>query len=124
MNALEKLKAACSMKAYQKTVGLPDESEFAFWMTPLTIAERQRAQKQSKSEDAIDFALQLLISKATDENGTKLFAPGTVAEIRNDLPASVIDALILELLDSGESGEEDEEDSPKPLKSSSKRTAS
>ncbi len=124
MNALEKLKAACSMKSHRKTVGLPDESEFAFWMTPLTIAERQRAQKQSKSDDAIDFALQLLISKATDENGTKLFAPGTVAEIRNDLPASVIDALLLELLDSGESGEEDEEDSPKPLKSSSKRTAS
>lgn len=124
MNALEKLKAACSMATQQKQVELPDDSTFDFWMTPLTIAERQRAQKQSKTDDAIDFALQLLISKATDENGAKLFAPGTVAEIRNDLPASVIDALLLELLDSGESKEEDEEDSPKSLKSSSKKTGS
>lgn len=112
------------MATQQKQVELPDDSTFDFWMTPLTIAERQRAQKQSKTDDAIDFALQLLISKATDENGAKLFAPGTVAEIRNDLPASVIDALLLELLDSGESKEEDEEDSPKSLKSSSKKTGS
>ena len=124
MNALEKLKAACSMASQEKQVGLPNGSDFAFWMTPLTVAERQRAQKQSKTDDAIDFALQLLISKATDENGAKLFAPGTVAEIRNDLPASVIDALLLELLDSGESKEEDEEDSPKQSKSNSKKTAS
>ena len=124
MNALQTLKAACSMTAQKKTVVLPDGTEFAFWMTPLTVAERQRAQKQSKSDDAIDFALQLLISKATDENAAKLFAPGTVAEIRNDLPASVIDALLLELLDSGESEGEDEEDFPKQSKSNSKKTGS
>ena len=123
MNALEKLKAACSMASQEKQVGLPNGSDFAFWMTPLTVAERQRAQKQSKTDDAIDFALQLLISKATDENGAKLFAPGTVAEIRNDLPSSVVDKLITVLL-TDENSEEDEEESPKPSKSNSKKTGS
>jgi len=113
------------MAAQQKKIGLPDGSGFDFWMTPLTVAERQRAQKQSKTEDPIDFALQVLIAKATDENGVALFPAGNVAEIRNDLPASVIDKLITVLLTDEKSEEdEEEEDSPKPSKSSSKKTDS
>ncbi len=112
------------MAAQQKEIELPDGSDFAFWMTPLTVAERQRAQKQSKTEDPIDFALQVLIAKATDENGAALFPAGNVAEIRNDLPAAVIDKLILVLLSDEKPGEDEEDDSPKPSKSSSKKTAS
>ena len=52
------------MKPARRSVELPDGSEFEFYMTPLTLAERARAQKQAKSEDATDFALQLLVSKA------------------------------------------------------------
>ena len=123
MNALQKLKEACSMAAQQKDIDLPNGSAFTFWMTPLTCAERQRAQKQSKTEDPIDFALQVLIAKAKDENGVALFPAGNVAEIRNDLPASVVDKLITVLL-TDEKSEEDEEDSPKQSKSNSKKTAS
>ena len=112
------------MATQQKEIGLPDGSDFAFWMTPLTVAERQRAQKQSKTDDPIDFALQVLIAKATDENGVALFPAGNVAEIRNDLPASVIDKLITVLLTDDKSEEDEEEDSPKPSKSNSKKTAS
>ena len=112
------------MVAQQKQVELPDGSDFEFWMTPLTIAERQRAQKQSKTDDAIDFALQVLIAKAIDKNGVPMFAAGNAAEIRNALPAAVVDKLIMVLLVDAESeeGEEDEESSPKPLKSSSRKT--
>jgi hypothetical protein len=122
-NALERLKKAVSMKPQRKAAELPDGSEFEFWMTPLTLAERSRAQKQAKSDDATDFALQLLVAKATDENGGRLFNAGDLAELRNSLPASVVEAMMLLLLTSEEVEEEAEVD-PKPSQPTSKRTAS
>ena len=120
--ALERLKKSVSMKPQRKAVDLPDGSEFDFFMTPLTLAERSRAQKQAKSDDATDFALQLLVAKATDENGGRLFNAGDLAELRNALPANVVEALMLQMLadDQGE----DEDLDPKPSQPTSKRTAS
>ena len=105
--ALDRLKKSVSMKPARRAVELPDGSEFEFWMTPLTLAERTRAQKQAKSDDATDFALQLLVSKARDENNRPLFNVGELAELRNELPASVVEALMLQLI--GEVEEEEEE---------------
>ena len=105
--ALDRLKKSVSMKPARRAVDLPDGSEFEFWMTPLTLAERTRAQKQAKSDDATDFALQLLVSKAKDENNRPLFNVGELAELRNELPASVVEALMLQLI--GEVEEEEEE---------------
>lgn len=120
-NALQRLKAAASMKPQRKTVELPNGDEFEFYMTPTTLAERARAQKQAKTDDATDFALQLLVSKAVDENGTKLFDVGDLAEMRNSLPASVIEAVMLQML----TGEEQEEtEDPKPSKPRSAKTTS
>ena len=113
--ALDRLKKAVSMKAQQRTIELPDGSEFEFYMTPLTLAERARAQKQAKSDDATDFALQLLVSKAKDQNGIPLFNPGEIAELRNALPASVVEALMLQLI--GEQEEEEEEIDMKSVES-------
>lgn len=107
--ALDRLKKSVSMKAQRRAVELPDGEEFEFWMTPLTLAERARAQKQAKSDDATDFALQLLVSKAKDENGVPLFSIGEIADLRNALPANVVEALMLELI-GDKSLEEDEEE--------------
>ena len=96
------------MKPARRSVELPDGSEFEFYMTPLTLAERAKAQKQAKSEDATDFALQLLVSKARDENNRQLFNVGELAELRNELPASVVEALLLQLI--GDVEDEEEED--------------
>ena len=120
--ALERLKKSVSMKPQRKAVDLPDGSEFEFFMTPLTLAERSRAQKQAKSDDATDFALQLLVAKATDENGGRLFNVGDLAELRNALPASVVEALMLQLL--ADEQEEDEDLDPKSLRPTSKGTDS
>ncbi len=106
--ALDRLKKAVSMKPQRRTVELPDGNEFEFWMTPLTLAERSRAQKQAKSDDATDFALQLLVSKAKDDKSMPLFNPGEISELRNALPASVVEALMLQLI--GEQEEEEEID--------------
>ena len=110
------------MKPQRKAVDLPDGSEFEFFMTPLTLAERSRAQKQAKSDDATDFALLLLVAKATDENGGLLFNAGDLADLRNTYPAHVIEALMLQML-SDDQGEDEDLD-PKPSQPTSKRTAS
>ena len=107
--ALDRLKKSVSMKPARRAVELPDGSEFEFWMTPLTLAERTRAQKQAKSDDATDFALQLLVTKAKDENNRALFNVGELAEMRNELPASVVEALMLQLIGEVEEEEEEEE---------------
>lgn len=104
--ALNKLKKAVSMAASRRTVELPDGSEFEFWTTPLTLAERARAQKQSKSDDSTDFALQLLVTKAKDENGARMFNPGEIAELRNELPASVVEGMMLQLIDGNQEAED------------------
>ena len=120
-SALDRLKKSVSMSATRRAVELPDGTEFEFFMTPLTLAERSRAQKQAKSDDATDFALQLLVAKATDENGMKMFSAGEVAELRNELPASVVEALMLQLL---QEPEEEVEVDPKPSSRNSAKTTS
>lgn len=112
MKALDQLKKAVSMKSTKRVVELPDGSEFEFWMTPMTLAERTKAQKQAKTEDTTDFALQLLVSKAKHQNGTPLFTPGDIAVLRNDLPAAVVEALMLKILS------DDEEEAEYDMKSS------
>ncbi len=106
--ALDRLKKAVSMKPQRRSAELPDGGEFEFWMTPLTLSERSKAQKQAKTDDATDFALQLLVSKAKDENGVPLFNQGEIADLRNVLPASVVESLMLQLI--GEQEEEEDEE--------------
>ena len=107
--ALERLKKSVSMKPQRKAVDLPDGSEFEYWAPPITLAQRARAQKQAGNDDAVSFALQLLVMVAQDENGEKLFNVGDLAELRNALPASVVEALMLQLLQDAEPEEGDEE---------------
>ena len=104
------------MKAQRRVAELPDGSDFEWFMTPLTLAERTKAQKQAKSDDATDFALQLLVSKAKDNNGVPLFNQGDIADLRNMLPAAVVESLMLQLVNEQQEEEEDETNS-KSLKS-------
>jgi len=117
--ALDRLKKAVSMKASRRVVELPDGEEFEFWMTPLTLAERAKAQKQARSDDATDFALQLLVSKAKDENGMPLFNQGEIGDLRNVLPASVVESMMLKLIGE-EEGEEEEQADYKSYEGSAK----
>ena len=122
--ALDRLKLAISMKATRKTVTLPDGSEFEFMSRPVTLAQRARAQKLAGNDSATDFAMQLLVMLAEDENGQKLFGAGEIAELRNDLPASIVESLMLQLLQDPEPEDGGEAIDPKPSGSSSKRTTS
>ena len=53
------------------------------WVTPLTLAEKERAQRMAKSDDANEFALRLLLTKAQDETGEKLFQDVLKNEVRD-----------------------------------------
>jgi len=76
--AIDRLKKAANLEATKKEVTLSDGTIFEMWVTPLTMAERERAQKGTKSDDANEFALRLLMTKAQDENGQRLFALGEI----------------------------------------------
>ena len=125
MRAIDRLVAAVHMQPDKKSVELPDGSDFEFYMTPLTLAQRKRAQKQAKSDDATDFALQLLINVARDENQAPLFTAGDLAVLRNSLPANLVDSLMLVILGATEEDDEEEEEiTPKSSRRSSKKTES
>ena len=60
LSALDRLRKAANLEPVKKEVTLSDGSIFEMYVTPLTMAERERAQKQTNN-DANNFALQLLI---------------------------------------------------------------
>ena len=98
VRAIDRLRKAANLEPTKKEVELSDGSIFEMWVSPLTMAERERAQKQAKSDDANAFALQLLIQKACDENGTKLFAAGEIDVLKNEVKDKDLQALMLAIL--------------------------
>lgn len=61
------------------------------------MAERERAQKGT-NDDANLFALQLLILKAQDENGARMFNGGQIAELKHDVRDADLQTLMLAVL--------------------------
>ena len=101
LSALDRLKSAANLTSIKKEVTLNDGSIFEFWRTPLTMAEREKAQKGTQ-DDMNAYALQLLIQKATDENGKRLFAPGHVAELKNEVRDADLQLLMLAVIEADE----------------------
>ena len=102
LSALDRLRKAANLEPVKKEVKLSDGSLFEMYVTPLTMAERERAQKQAKSDDANAFALQLLLSKAQDENGRKLFNAGEIDVLKNEVKDSDLQSLMLAVINSDE----------------------
>jgi len=102
LSALDRLRKAANLEPSKKEVELSDGSIFEMYVTPLTMAERERAQKQAKSDDANAFALQLLIAKAQDENGRKLFSAGEIDVLKNEVKDSDLQSLMLAVINSDE----------------------
>jgi hypothetical protein len=96
--AIDRLRKAANLEPVKKTVDLSDGSTFELWVTPLTMAERERAQKQAKSDDANAFALQLLITKALDQSGAKLFNAGEIDVLKNEVKDKDLQALMLAII--------------------------
>ena len=78
-----------------------------YW-TPLTIADRDsinatlmRANK-GQEEGNLDFALQVIINKAEDQDGKKLFAEADKASLRREIPLAVLLELMAKMQEVGE----------------------
>ena len=98
VRAIDRLRKAANLEPVKKSVLLTDGSEFEMWVTPLTAAERERAQRQAKSDDANAFALQLLIAKALDESGNKLFSAGEIDVLKNEVKDKDLQSLMLAVI--------------------------
>ena len=98
VRAIDRLRKAANLEPVKKLVELSDGSTFEMWVTPLTMAERERAQKQAKSDDANAFALQLLIAKALDDTGAKIFSVGEIDVLKNEVKDKDLQALMLAIL--------------------------
>jgi hypothetical protein len=98
MRALDRLKKAANLTPIKKRVELSDGDVFEFYCTPLTMAERERAQKNAGSDEATAFALQLLIQKAKDENGQPMFRAGELAELKNEVRDADLQTLMLAVI--------------------------
>ena len=98
LRAIDRLRKAANLEPTKKVVDLSDGSTFEMWITPLTMAERERAQKQAKSEDATAFALQLLLQKACDESGAKLFSAAEIDVLKNEVKDKDLQSLMLAVL--------------------------
>ena len=102
LSALDRLRKAANLEPVKKEVRLSDGSIFEMYVSPLTMAERERAQRLAKSDDSNAFALQLLLSKAQDENGRKLFNAGEIDVLKNEVKDSDLQSLMLAVINSDE----------------------
>ena len=102
LSPLEKLKKAANLQPIKREVELTNGDIFEFWSTPLTMAERERAQKQARSDDANAFALQLLLAKAQDQTGRKLFNAGEIDVLKNEVKDADLQNLMLAVINSEE----------------------
>ena len=108
LRAIDRLKKAANLEPTKKEVELSDGTVFEMWITPLTMAERERALKGAKSDDANEFALRLRMTKPQDENGQRLFTMGEIDVLKNEVRDSDLQALMLAIV-----SEEEEPIDPK-----------
>ena len=107
--ALELLRNSFGVsQLYQHDVVKNGEVLLSVYWHPLTIAERESIQKKTNSEDANDFALALMIQKALDSEGKRLFSDGEKAALRREVEAAVLQEIQLAMLESGTDKEVEE----------------
>ena len=86
---------------YRHDVKKQDEVVFSVYWHPLTIAERESIIKKRGTEDNNDYALQMMIEKALDKDGVKLFQDGDKASLRREVEASILEEIQLAMVNSG-----------------------
>ena len=105
--AIDILAKAANFTPIRQEIILASGAEFVFYAAPLTASERERAQKNAKTDSTNDFALQLLIMKALDENGERIFKAGDIPRIKNDIEDEDLQKLIMGVLKPrGEDGDQ------------------
>ena len=118
VRAIDKLKQAFSVEERSSySVFKGDELLLKIFWTPLTIADRDTinstliAMNKGQDEGSLDFALQVIVTKAEDESGVKMFTAGDLPALRREIPLSVLLDIMTKMQGVGE------EESPDAVKS-------
>ena len=107
--AIDKLRKAFSVDSKSSYQIYKDGQPIlkVFW-TPLTIADRDAINatlirsNKGQEEGSLDFALQVIINKAEDQNGQRLFAEADKASLRREIPLAVLLELMTKMQEVGE----------------------
>jgi len=75
--------------------------ELSVYWHPLTIAEREAIQKKVGTDETSDYALQMMIEKALDKEGSKLFQDGDKASLRREIEASILEEIQIAMIQTG-----------------------
>ena len=104
MEAIELLKNKFGVsQKYLYKLKEGDETILEIYCNPLTIAERESIVARSgEGGSNEDFALNLMITKALDKNGNRLFQDGHKASLRREVNAGVLQEIQLAMLGSGD----------------------
>jgi hypothetical protein len=94
IRAIDRLRKAANFEPIRQEITLGNGDEFVFYVSPLNAAEREKAQKDGGS-DSNGFAMQLLVQKALDENGEKLFKAGEIPVLKREVEDEDLQKMIL-----------------------------
>ena len=104
--AIELLKNSFGVsQLYQHDVIKDGNIIFSVYWHPLTIAEREAITKKSNTDNTNDFALMLMIEKALDKDGNKLFQDGDKASLRREVEAVILQEIQLAMIEAGQTKE-------------------
>ena len=116
--AIDKLKKAFSVEERSSySMFKWEELILKIFWSPLTIADRDTinstliAMNKGQEEGSLDFALQVIVTKAEDESGAKMFTAADLPALRREIPMAVLIDLMTKMQSMGE------EESPDAVKS-------
>ena len=107
--AIDKLKKAFSVEERSSySIFKGEELILKIFWSPLTIADRDTinstliAMNKGQEEGSLDFALQVILTKAEDESGAKLFTAADLPSLRREIPLSVLLDIMTKMQGMGE----------------------
>ena len=116
--AIDKLKQAFSVEERSSySIFKGKELVIKIFWSPLTIADRDTinstliAMNKGQEEGSLDFALQVIVTKAEDETGAKMFTAADLPALRREIPLAVLLDIMTKMQGMGE------EESPDAVKS-------
>lgn len=95
---LQRLKDAADFKPTKRTVTLTNGDTIDFYAAPLTLAEREAATSMLGGDTPTGFGINLLVLKAQDDAGQRLFQAGEIAELKNEVLDADVQELMLAIL--------------------------
>ena len=102
MEAIELLKNKFGVsQKYLYELKEGEETILEIYWNPLTIAERESISKKTGTDDTNDYALQMMIEKALDKDGVRLFQDGDKASLRREVSASILEEIQIAMITVG-----------------------